>query len=325
MGAVLGATLMVGVGKAMHWLEFEPSSTLSFFVQIALGIMIGLSFTKLSKKQFSRLNKSIVFVILVIIMMTVGTGAIVSSFDEVSLPVAVLSSAPGGMVEMATMAGALGLEVPAVIFLHFVRLLIVMVTFPYIISIFTDTSAKKQSTKNKQMPNKPDIKEEYPFIPLKYLLLIVAALIAGLAGFMTGFPLGTLLGAMAIVIFINFKTEMYSPLPIRVKRMIQTFIGGSIGLTFTAETFYVLHTLIIPALLISLLTIVSAILLAMILTKLLKVDRTTSICGLAPAGMSEMVLIAEEEQANVPTVVTMHLFRILTIVTIIPIIVQQLN
>ncbi|MGP4079985.1 AbrB family transcriptional regulator [Pseudalkalibacillus sp. R45] len=329
MGTVLGATVMVGVGKSLQLIEFQPSNYLSFLVQISLGIMIGLSFTKLSKKQLSKLNKSLVFVMVVVIIMTVSTGFIVSYFNSVTVPVAVLSSAPGGMVEMATMAGALGLEVPAVIFLHFVRLLIVMVIFPHIIGRITKISEpespalKKKRHSNMQNDiNKTKISSGRPY--LKYIVLILASLAAGLVGFITKLPLGPLLGAMALVIVINFKTEMYSPLPIRVKRLIQTFIGGSIGLTFTSETFQLLQKLVMPALLISLLTIVSSVILAFILTKWLKVDQITSVCGLAPAGMSEMVLIAEERNANVPTVVTMHLFRILTIVTIIPFIVQQL-
>ncbi|OLO27862.1 hypothetical protein BTR23_18800 [Alkalihalophilus pseudofirmus] len=155
----------------------------------------------------------------------------------------------------------------------------------------------------------------------KTILLLVIALVGGGLGYLTNFPIGALLGTLILIVVFNLKFELFTPLPIRKKRLIQMLIGGSIGLTFSGETFAVLSTLWLPALIIASLTIVFSFLLSILLCKILKFDFISALCSLAPAGMSEMLLIAEKHGAYIPAVVTMHLFRIITIITIIPIIV----
>lgn len=327
MGAVLGAMLFVGTGKAFSLLHLESSDPFSFIVQVSLGLMIGLSFTRLSKQQFSQVRNSLIFVIVSVVTMTILTGYIVSFFPFVTRSVAILSSAPGGMVEMATMAEALDLEAPAVVFLHFIRLLIVMLVFPQIIKYFFKTIPVSDRPGLDLTMGQPPLEkkdEKTKEIMRKYTILVIAALTGAFVGFLTGFPIGALLGSLITVVVINLKTGRYRSLPITVKRGIQTLIGGSIGLNFSKETFLILPKLIAPALVITIMTIVFALIFASLLSKFLKVDYLTAVCGLAPAGMSEMVLIAEHYQVNIPTVVTMHLFRIITIVTLIPVIVYSL-
>lgn len=333
MGTIIGSMIFVGLGKTFSIIQLESSVTLSFLVQVSLGIMIGLSFTKLTKNQLQEIKNSILFIVISVMMMTVVTGLIVSYITSVPLSVSILSSAPGGMVEMATMAEGLGLEAPSVIFLHFLRLLIVMLIYPSVIKYISRllfpvgevkdniiTSGEKEANMKES-----DRRSTFYFRKgLKVFFLIAVALLGGLIGYLTNFPIGALIGSLLAVAILNFVTNKYPILPLIIKRCIQIFIGANIGLSFTNETFLVLPKLILPGLLITLLTIIFSLILAYLLTRLLQVDRLTAVCGLAPAGMSEMVIIAENYQVNISTVVTMHLFRIITIITCIPVIVYQL-
>lgn len=333
MGTIIGAMVFVGVGKSFSLIQMESSIPLSFLVQVSLGAMIGLSFTKLARDQLKNLSKSIVFIVISVMAMTVITGGIISIFPSVSLPVAILSSAPGGMVEMATMAEALGLEAPAVIFLHFIRLLIVMLLYSRIIEYVSgiqgssqEVKAELRVTEAKHDANTDNQTKEYrsSFIPMDVLLLVFVALLGGMSGYLTGFPIGALLGTLFAVITIKFLTNKYSTMPLTLKRCVQTFVGANIGLSFTNETFLILPKLLLPGLLLTLLTVTFSLILAYLLSRFLNVDKLTAVCGLAPAGMSEIVIIAESHQVNITTIVTMHLFRIITIVTCIPVIVYQL-
>ena len=139
MGTIMGAMLFVGLAKAFSIITLEPTSILSFLVQISLGTMIGLSFTKLTKSQLKQIRYSILFIVISVILTTIVTGLVVSRITPISTPIAILSSAPGGMVEMATMAVALNLAAPLVIFLHFIRLLLVMIAYPYLIKYISVT------------------------------------------------------------------------------------------------------------------------------------------------------------------------------------------
>lgn len=324
MGAILGAMVFVGAGKALSILTLASSTPLSFLVQTLLGIMIGLSFNRLTKKQFIEVRNSLIFVIVSVIVMTLTTGYMISFFPMLSRSIAFLSSAPGGMVEMATMANALGLEAPSVIFLHFIRLLLVMLIFPQIIkySYYVMNPAVKPSI-NKNIADRNSDKQENTV--RKYYLLLLVAGSGAFLGYFTQFPIGTLLGSLTAVIIVNFKTGWFRPLSTAAKRGIQTLVGGNIGLSFSSETFLMLPKLMIPALVVTVLTIAFSLALSFILSRTLHVDFLTALCGLAPAGMSEMVIISEQFNVNISTVVTMHLFRIITIVTIIPIIVYNLT
>ncbi|UUI05635.1 AbrB family transcriptional regulator [Oceanobacillus jeddahense] len=327
MGAIIGAMVFIGLGKSFSVIQFDTSNPVSFVVQIALGIMIGLSFTRLTKQQIKQMRDSLVFVVISILVMTVITGLIVGIFTSVSMSVSFLSSAPGGMVEMATMASALKLDAPSVVFLHFSRLLIVMLVYPYIISYVSRMISKDELIIKKPLENnekRPQLNKTQKS-SIKYLFIIIAGLLGGLIGFLTGFPIGALIGCLISIIILHFIIDDLPKLPIVVKRCIQTFIGANIGLSFTSETFLLLPKLIIPGLFITLLTILFSLSLAYLLTKILKIDTLTAVCSLAPAGMSEMVMIAESYHVNIPIVITIHLFRIITIISLVPMIVYHLT
>jgi uncharacterized membrane protein AbrB (regulator of aidB expression) len=75
---------------------------------------------------------------------------------------------------------------------------------------------------------------------------------------------------------------------------------------------------------IPLLHILSALLLAFLLNRLLKFDMITALLSAAPAGLSEMSILADKYHTSIPMVVTIHLFRVLIIVSFLPLIILYL-
>ncbi|WP_158736922.1 AbrB family transcriptional regulator [Alteribacillus sp. YIM 98480] len=155
---------------------------------------------------------------------------------------------------------------------------------------------------------------------MRYVLLVVIAATGGLVGLFTGHPIGPLLGSLLSVGLFQLLTKLLPPIPLHSKRLIQAIIGGSIGLSFTYETIQQFVFLLIPIIIIPLLQLVFTLLNAFLLNKWLKIDAVTALCSSAPAGMSEMAIISEKYGANIPTVATFHLFRIIFIVNVIPIV-----
>jgi uncharacterized membrane protein AbrB (regulator of aidB expression) len=76
--------------------------------------------------------------------------------------------------------------------------------------------------------------------------------------------------------------------------------------------------------LIPLLHILSALFLAFLLNHLLKFDMITALLSAAPAGLSEMSLLANNYHTSIPMVVTIHLFRVLIIASFLPLIILYL-
>src|SRR5699024_1644832 len=158
------------LAKSFSLIQLETSTPLSFVVQVSLGMMIGLSFTRLTKHQLKQIRDSLVFVVITVIAMTAVTGFIVSFITHVSRPISVISSAPGGMVEMATMASALELDAPSVIFLHFLRLLIVMLIYPQIIKyVSVNASSAEVISKETNENNERQFRLNLKSSSIKYI------------------------------------------------------------------------------------------------------------------------------------------------------------
>lgn len=155
----------------------------------------------------------------------------------------------------------------------------------------------------------------------RWIITSLLALYGGILGYLTKFPLGPLLGALIVIAGVQLKTKRLPVLPYKAKRFIQMLLGGSIGLSFSEETFSVLTSIWLPALILPTLQIAFSLLLAFFLIKALKFDTLTAICSTAPAGMSEMIVIAERYPVHTPTVVTIHLYRLMLIVSMMPLII----
>ena len=155
----------------------------------------------------------------------------------------------------------------------------------------------------------------------KWFLVLILAFTGGLIGYVTHFPLGTLLGALFAVGSFQFRNKNLPIVPVKAKKVIQSVIGGSIGLAFTAETFHSLSSIWKMAFIVPLIQILFSLVLTFILYKIFKFDIVTSFCSSAPAGMSEITIVSEEFGANMPVVIMIHTVRVVVIVTGVPLIV----
>jgi uncharacterized membrane protein AbrB (regulator of aidB expression) len=105
-------------------------------VQLLLGTMFGLSFIKLTKEQIKKLFVSFSMIICSVMIMSVGTGFIVDKLTFLDLGTSILSSAPGGIPEMAITAKVLTLEAPVVVVIHLIRVILVMSFFTILLNHF---------------------------------------------------------------------------------------------------------------------------------------------------------------------------------------------
>ncbi|WP_078430289.1 AbrB family transcriptional regulator [Alkalihalobacterium alkalinitrilicum] len=133
VGTIVGAMFAVGLAKTFQLLTLETTVLMSFLLQVTLGLMVGLTFLKLSVTQLRQLATSLVAVTFSIFFITLGSGVLISTFSSFELSDAILSAAPGGMIEMATIAKTLSLHAPVVIMLHLIRVLSVMTIFPILL------------------------------------------------------------------------------------------------------------------------------------------------------------------------------------------------
>ncbi len=155
----------------------------------------------------------------------------------------------------------------------------------------------------------------------KVLYTILVASAGGIIGIKLKIPAGALIGAMIAVAIYNIFTGQ-GTIPTNFKIFAQILVGGMIGLNFTMDTVYGLKNLIVPALMLVIGLTVFSICLGLIISKLTGLDLITALFSCSPGGLTDMTLIAEEYGAQTPKVALMHLMRLITVITVLPLVIK---
>ncbi|WP_299086835.1 AbrB family transcriptional regulator [uncultured Metabacillus sp.] len=133
-------------------------------------------------------------------------------------------------------------------------------------------------------------------------------------------PLAWILGPMSFLIiwrsiFVNQKNLIQ---PIVLKNGSFIILGISFGLSFTKETFLTVGPYVLPFLATTIILIIISIINALLISKIVNIDKNTSIFASIPGGLSEMVAASESLQANSSLVTIFQTVRLLTVVFFVP-------
>ncbi|KKI93804.1 membrane protein [Bacillus sp. SA1-12] len=133
-------------------------------------------------------------------------------------------------------------------------------------------------------------------------------------------PLAWILGPMTFLIIWRsiFANQKDLNQPIVLKNGSFIILGISFGLSFTKETFLTVGPYVLPFLVTTILLIIISIINALMISKIVNVDKNTSIFASIPGGLSEMVAASESVQANSSLVTIFQTVRLLTVVFFVP-------
>jgi len=155
-----------------------------------------------------------------------------------------------------------------------------------------------------------------------YTLLIAGA--GGYVGIKLKIPAGALIGAMVFVAIYNIYTGQGN-IPKNFKLAAQIVVGGMIGLNFTIDAISGLKKLIVPALILVIGLTLFSICLGFIISRLTGLDLVTALFSSSPGGLTDMTLISEAYGAEVHKVVLLHLIRLITVITVLPLVIRLLS
>lgn len=155
-----------------------------------------------------------------------------------------------------------------------------------------------------------------------YTLLLAGA--GGYVGIKLRIPAGALIGAMAFVAIYNIYTG-HGNIPKNFKIVAQIVVGGMIGLNFTMESILGLKKLIVPALILVVGLTLFSICLGFLISRLTGIDLITSLFSCSPGGLTDMTLISEAYGAQIHIVALLHLIRLVTIITVLPVVINYFS
>ncbi|MDF2530768.1 MAG: AbrB family transcriptional regulator [Clostridia bacterium] len=155
-----------------------------------------------------------------------------------------------------------------------------------------------------------------------YTLLIAG--IGGYIGLKLKIPAGAFVGAMLAVAVFNMYTGK-GQLPTQFKLVAQIVVGGMIGLNFKMNTLSELKSLIVPGLMLFVGLTLYCLLLGFVIHKVTGLDLVTSLFSTSPGGITDMTLISDAYGADTPKVAILHLIRLVTVITILPMAIGYLS
>lgn len=159
----------------------------------------------------------------------------------------------------------------------------------------------------------------------KKWLVIASAIAGGLLLNYLKLPAGALVGSMLGTGAAQLMTTTKLEVPPLIKRSTRVIMGCYLGLGITAGGIHELRTISGAVAIITLGMTVITLFVAFLLLKYCKWKLADAILGSLPAGLSEIGMNAEDFRADSIALTTVHLMRLITILTFIPLIIKVLQ
>ena len=310
LGFLVGAMLST-IPFAMAGVRVPTPWPLRSFMIGVVGLMAGAAFTpqvfaRASEWAFSLAGVAIYCTIITVI----GLFACLR-LGKQDRATAAFSAAPGGLSEILVMGPAYGADLRSLSLVHGMRLVVILIVAP-LIAVWAGAGSGMG-------PRTIDLSFS---LPLKDVLILAACLVIGIfGGRLARLPAAHLTGPLILSGIVHYFGLTHSNPPQVLVILAQIVIGTSVAQFFNNASFkQILSGLVIGGGL-TLLNLGIAALFAWGFQTWLDVPFTAGLIALVPGGLPEMSLIAIALGLDPAFVSLHHLFRLILVLVLLPILV----
>ena len=297
--------------------------------QICAGAIIAHRVNRQTLRELPRLL--IPFIILItgflLLDLLIG-GLIFLSSDAVTLPTALLMGVPGGTSDVALIADDMGGDTPSVLAMQVLRLIFGIGLMPLIPAFLRKRAALRSPASAEPKEEGGNGKKTLPLQAgedtrslrrrcMDGFFTVCCAISCGLLGSWSGVPAGALLFSLIVVIILHLGLG-HSYIPASMRRSAMLINGCYIGSTIFLSDILVMHTLLLPALILLTGYLLFCLGMAYLLSRYFGFTIEEGLLVATPAGAIDMMLIAEEMGLRSADVGVMHIFRLLSVITLFP-------
>ncbi|MCR9071291.1 MAG: AbrB family transcriptional regulator [Alphaproteobacteria bacterium] len=304
MGAMV-ATTIASVAGANIRIEYR----LRMSMIAILGVMLGSAF---SPDLIDRAGEWAVS-IAGLLVYAVTAGALVTwyfrkvgGYDPVT---SYFASSPGGLNEMVLVGRAMGGDDRVIALTHSARILLVVMTIPFVFRIFADYTPS-----GTLLPPGAGL----DLAPVDWALLAGCAVVGAIVGKLLRIPAAFLVGPMAVSGVIHLAGFTEASPPSLLVACAQVVMGSGIGCRFAGTPVREIARIVKISIGSTAILMVSGVLFGLALESLTGVPWFILVLAYAPGGLAEMSLIALALGRDVAFVATHHIFRIGFIVILAP-------
>jgi len=311
--AMLGSMIAVAIFTVFTNIQATPK-WIKVAAQMVSGGYIGTTMSKESLRQMKKVAPVAAALLFGMLLLNLATGTVLYLTSPLDLCTSLFATTPGGLTDVTIISDDMGANSPVVGVFQVCRMSSAIFLFPIIIPLIT--GVKRSGTAEKKDKKRPAAKmtrEQY----IAFAKTAAVAFCSGLLGYFIGIPAGTLTFSV-IGVTISKIGFGIGYIPMRVKQAAQTLSGAFIGSKITMATVTLIGSMWYNVLFVLAVFIPGCLLLGFTLHKIFKLDIVTCLFCSAPAGASDMALIASDVGADGPNVAVLQIIRLLGVIAFFP-------
>jgi hypothetical protein len=318
-GAFTGAMFAAAAVRLNFHAPKEPPRPLQSLARIILGLTIGIGVDLAALRAISESFAAITIMIAVLIVLSFATAWAVTRMSGLPFITSVCGSAPGAASVMVVVAGDLHGDPPLVAMLHILRLSVIMITVPLVLTGFFLNSIPTPAVIEAANIAPPASLERF----LKMAFLLAAGIPTALLFRYIKIPAAEIIAGIIIAALANPFLLHLDKLPALWQIFSQWIIGSAIGALITRQSLGIIKSYTFVGIIMTFILILIGFFLGLALYFTTEMSFLTAIIGSCPGAMEAMIILAGELNADVPLVAAMHTLRLIVVILVLPFIVRR--
>lgn len=319
--AMLGSMIFVGLTNVFF--SYATYTPLVKVIGTSLsGAYIGVQIRKKDIFNFRFLVKPFLILIVLLSANTFLIGWIFHRWFDIDWMTALLSCVAGGVTDMSIVAIDLNADAGMVAMMQTLRLIGVLLVFPYWITFLTKNEPKAEEDERLSFKDDPDTVFNRLFKDdlSKLIFTFVVTLCFGFVGLYSKVPAGSMMFPMFAIMTINI---LFGGCKVNKdeKLVAQIFAGSVVGCSIKASTFSSLETTLIPALILLFSYFVINFVFSFMCKRAKVLDMKSAMFASAPGGATDMTLIAADLGADLTKIGLIQSLRAAYVVSVMPILI----
>ena len=307
-GFFMGCMLFSGFYRFMVKSEIALTGIYNQIGQIIFGILIGTSFHQENLETMKLATLPILLQIVILVTAGFLMGMLLSRLTPLDRSTSILSSLPGGLPVMTSLAENLKQNVGIVAVVHYFRLTIIVLTMPLLMPFLGVI----------EMGSREDMLIVGTMDFNGYLYLGLIGIGTYVLNHQILFPGGHMLFGLLISGGIHLFLYPFGDTHEVIKLVAIVFLSVSIGSKITMETIIMLRKVIFPAACIIITLVTLGLVLGVMLHKLTTIDLITALLSSVPGGAASLTAIADDLGADMRIVGSLHLYRLIILSVLTP-------
>jgi membrane AbrB-like protein len=335
--AFLGPLMFVGASAILGMPQPDFPSWAVIGFQVVFGAFLGCQVDRDSVRRVAAMGRPVAVATVWVILSAFVIAFVLAHMTTVDVTSSFLGAIPGGVAEMSAMSISMKANTAIVATLQSLRVIVTMAIIPAAsrkLALPAKAGAAIVGAASHCLPagsmvQAPDdlqpsvLSLNTPADGSRDIMGWLACLGVGLVGAATfvwlRVPAGAIVGSMAVVVLCRVSGVGLMKPPPLLRLVALLGMGAYVGAGFSDQTLTQLREIAPAAVVVTAATVASGVALARVLRDWAGLDPATALLACAPAGVTQMAVVADEIGADVLVVTLFQLTRLMVCVFVLPV------